>query len=195
MSLYSSLESPSLSSSPISSYILHLPLKSIFQRIPGLWLLSLFPFAVWGPIYAPYLFGFYYTILHLLFFLNNCRSAYGVYVAYNSAKIHSTTDWYQKFLDDTSSSHSSTAAATPSSDKSNSNSLKTDGDGIISYAHQHRPLHPAPLTHHHHHDLPFDHIVHVIILPNYKEDMGTLEDTLDVLASHSRALTQYKVYF
>ncbi|KAJ3306197.1 hypothetical protein HDU76_004883 [Blyttiomyces sp. JEL0837] len=43
------------------------------------------------------------------------------------------------------------------------------------------------------HDLPYDHIVHVIIVPNYKEDMETLCETLDILASHSRAMTQYKI--
>ncbi|KAJ3410902.1 hypothetical protein HDV05_003033 [Chytridiales sp. JEL 0842] len=43
------------------------------------------------------------------------------------------------------------------------------------------------------HDLPYDHLVHVIILPNYKEEVDTLCETLDVLASHERALTQYKV--
>ena len=34
---------------------------------------------------------------------------------------------------------------------------------------------------------------HIIILPNYKEGMDTLCETLDVLASHSRALSQYQV--
>jgi hypothetical protein len=43
------------------------------------------------------------------------------------------------------------------------------------------------------HDLPFDSVSHVIVLPNYKEEMETLCETLDVLASHTRALTQYKV--
>lgn len=43
------------------------------------------------------------------------------------------------------------------------------------------------------HDLPFDMVDHIIILPNYKEEMDTLCETLDVLASHSMALTQYKV--
>ena len=43
------------------------------------------------------------------------------------------------------------------------------------------------------HDLPFDSIRHVIIIPQYKEDLGTMYDTLDVLASHPQALTHYKV--
>jgi hypothetical protein len=43
------------------------------------------------------------------------------------------------------------------------------------------------------HDLPFDTVLHVIIIPNYKEEMETLCETLDVLASHTKALTQYKI--
>ncbi|KAJ3320939.1 hypothetical protein HDV06_004717 [Boothiomyces sp. JEL0866] len=43
------------------------------------------------------------------------------------------------------------------------------------------------------HDLPFDAVRHVIIIPQYKEDMGTMYDTLDVLASHSMALSNYKI--
>ncbi|RKP00797.1 hypothetical protein CXG81DRAFT_12802 [Caulochytrium protostelioides] len=39
----------------------------------------------------------------------------------------------------------------------------------------------------------FDDVRHVILLPNYKEGMDTLCETLDVLASHSRAATAYHV--
>ncbi|KAL4914431.1 glycosyl transferase family group 2-domain-containing protein [Aspergillus aurantiobrunneus] len=39
-----------------------------------------------------------------------------------------------------------------------------------------------------------DEVTHAIILPNYNEDIGTLRATLDVLASHPRARTQYEVY-
>lgn len=38
-----------------------------------------------------------------------------------------------------------------------------------------------------------DLILHTIILPNYKEDMDTLKETLDVLASHSQAVSSYEV--
>ena len=42
---------------------------------------------------------------------------------------------------------------------------------------------------------PEDRVVHAIILPNYMEDLGTLRETLDVLASHRRARAQYEVRF
>ena len=43
------------------------------------------------------------------------------------------------------------------------------------------------------HDLPYDCVRHIIIIPQYKEDLGTMYDTLDVLASHPMAITHYKV--
>lgn len=36
-------------------------------------------------------------------------------------------------------------------------------------------------------------VIHAIILPNYKEDIDTLRTTLQVLASHPRASSQYEV--
>lgn len=38
-----------------------------------------------------------------------------------------------------------------------------------------------------------DPLVHAIILPNYKEDMDTLRETLEVLASHQLASSSYEV--
>ncbi|KAJ3043586.1 hypothetical protein HDV00_004687 [Rhizophlyctis rosea] len=133
--------------------VVKLPLKSWFQRVPGLWLVALLPFAVLGPVYAPAQFGIYYFILHMLFAINNCRSAYGMYVCYNNAKMYSVTDWLQKYCDETGT---------------------VDGNDTR-------------------HDLPYEHVTHIIILPNYKEDIDTLRETLDVLASHTRAVTQYRV--
>ncbi|KAJ3317636.1 hypothetical protein HDU76_001109, partial [Blyttiomyces sp. JEL0837] len=147
-----------MDSKTLQSLILQIPWKPIFQRLPGTWLLLLLPFAFLGPIHLPYLFAFYYTLLHTLFLLNNCRSAYGMYVAYHSAKLYSVTDWVGKYLEEVGHGH------------------EDGGDeGRVV------------------HDLPFDRVVHVIVLPNYKEEVDTLCETLDCLASHSRALTQYKI--
>lgn len=42
-------------------------------------------------------------------------------------------------------------------------------------------------------EAPEEELVHAIILPNYGEDLHTLETTLKVLASHPRAKRQYEV--
>lgn len=36
-------------------------------------------------------------------------------------------------------------------------------------------------------------VIHAVILPNYGEDLHTLKTTLNVLASHPRARSQYEV--
>jgi hypothetical protein len=43
------------------------------------------------------------------------------------------------------------------------------------------------------HDYDGLEVIHAIIVPNYCEDLHTLRTTLDVLASHPRARTQYEV--
>jgi len=44
-------------------------------------------------------------------------------------------------------------------------------------------------------DLATDRVIHAIVLPNYKEEMDTLRETLDVLASHPQARNCYDVSF
>jgi len=134
-------------------FLTSLPLKQIFQRLPGVWLLCLIPFAFLGPVHVPLVYAAYFVALHVLFLLNNLRTAYGVSYAYKMAKLSSVTDWARLFTEQTGTSHG----------------------GDLR------------------HDMPYDHILHTIIIPNYKENMDTLVETLDVLASHSRALSQYKI--
>lgn len=43
------------------------------------------------------------------------------------------------------------------------------------------------------HDIPFNAVKHIIIIPQYKEDLDTMYDTLDVLSSHEMAISHYKV--
>lgn len=42
-------------------------------------------------------------------------------------------------------------------------------------------------------DLSDDQVIHAIVIPNYKEEIDTLTETLDVLASHSQARCSYDV--
>ena len=131
------------------------PWGPLLQRLPGLLILFLIPFSLFGPLVTPLPFSLYLLFLHALFVANNLRSAWGVYSAYTNAVKTSTTNWLLKYTKDTGTS--------------NGSDLR--------------------------HDLPFDSISHILILPNYKESLETLQETLDVLASHQRALTQYRVGF
>ncbi|KAJ3201407.1 hypothetical protein HDU67_001363, partial [Dinochytrium kinnereticum] len=139
--------------SHLAEAITRVPWQSIFQRLPGVWLISVIIFGFIGPAFAPIAFGLYYVLLHVMFMASNMRTAWGANYVRKAAKEASYTDWVQKYCDVT---------------------------GVVD---GHDPRH----------DLPFEQVMHVIIVPNYKEDMDTLCETLDILASHSRAPTNYKV--
>ena len=57
---------------------INMPWKDIFQRLPGAWALTLIPFSLVGPVYAPVSFGAYYVFLHIMFMYTNMRLAYGM---------------------------------------------------------------------------------------------------------------------
>jgi hypothetical protein len=40
-----------------------------------------------------------------------------------------------------------------------------------------------------------DQVRHIIVIPNYKEEVELLLETLETLANHEMARTAYKVYF
>jgi hypothetical protein len=130
-----------------------IPWTAVLQRVPGLLVLFIIPWALIGPLATPVAFGVYYIFLHLMCLLSNLRSAYGIYAGYYSCLETSTTDFMAKYL------------------------LKTGARSALDESH----------------DLPIGTISHIIILPNYKETLETLCESLDVLASHSIALTQYRI--
>ncbi|KAG7137248.1 hypothetical protein HYQ45_005399 [Verticillium longisporum] len=43
-------------------------------------------------------------------------------------------------------------------------------------------------------DYVLGHVIHAIIIPNYKEEVDTLRETLEVLASHPQAVNSYDIY-
>ena len=107
-------------------------MRSLLQRLPGSYAIFFTLFLFIGPVYTPFFFSIFYTVLHLFFINNNFRTVWGIYTVYKSATL-------------------------PYSRKYSSN------------------------------------VQHVIIIPNYKESMDTLTETLDVLASHEQANLNYYV--
>ncbi|KAJ8322558.1 hypothetical protein BDV3_004132 [Batrachochytrium dendrobatidis] len=138
---------------PAASALGSIPLSAILQRLPGVWYIIFLIFVTFGPVYSPILFSFFYLVMHVFFIINNVRMALSARTMYLAAKLHSSTDWTEKYCQTTGAA----SAADPSR------------------------------------ELPLDDIMHVVIVPNYKEEMETLCETLEVLASHSHALTQYKI--
>lgn len=133
--------------------IARLPLHTILQRLPGVIYVAFIPFCIFGPIYMPVGFAFYYVLLHVLCLVNNLRTYWGARQGFKGSIKHSKTNWEQEFCTVTGASSTSDFR----------------------------------------HDLCFDQVKHVIIIPQYKEDLDTIFDTLDVLASHKKALSTYIV--
>ena len=110
----------------------HIPLKSLLQRLLGIYSLGFLLFTLVGPLAFPLSWAIFYTLLHCVFLVNNLRTAYGVYATHRAA------------------------------------AARTSREPLGSL------------------------INHMIIIPNYKESMETLTETLDILASHKNALAKYQ---
>ncbi|KAI9202182.1 glycosyl transferase family group 2-domain-containing protein [Polychytrium aggregatum] len=185
--------------------------KHVFQRLPGIWLICTLLISSIGPYFTPQLFVAIYLFLQVIFVLNGLRTAWAMIAIYFASVKHSKTDWYQKYLADapqspepaptpsptppllvladaqkpdstdlvdTSASVSSPCTALPEKDL-DSDASSSDGSAVTLVDSKRNSR--------------FYQVRHVIIIPNYKEDIGTLTETLDVLASHTIAKAQYKI--
>lgn len=117
--------------------------------------------------------------IHFVFIGNNWRAAWSVYTAFGRCKESAAKDWRLKFYDIRKSIDSASQEAIDfnvvleSGGEKHSRASSTFDEGR---------------------DLHFDDVAHCIILPNYKEDLGTLRETLSVLASHAWASRSYWVH-
>lgn len=150
------------------------PWKPVLQRALGMYSLFFLAAVLLGPFLAPVQFSFYYVALHCLFLVNNTRTAWAVVKTYYNCisplKNSSLATTHQASLEDEEnmvlkSSTKIPAHATNNGTKNTNTTLEAMQETLY----------------------------HMIILPNYKESMETLTETLDVLASHQNALVSYKV--
>ncbi|KAJ3193266.1 hypothetical protein HK101_005129 [Irineochytrium annulatum] len=146
-------QAPAPKPGSLASLVAKVPWQPIFQRLPGVWLIAVILFGLFGPAHVPYIFGAYFILLHVFLVGANLRSAWGVNHVRWAAKQTSYTDWLDLYCEKTGA---------------------LDGFDLR-------------------HDLPYCSVVHVIVIPNYKENLETMCETLDILASHPRASTNYKI--
>ncbi|KAJ3071854.1 hypothetical protein HDU98_004704 [Podochytrium sp. JEL0797] len=143
----------------------HNILRQILQRLPGVLVLLVFPYLMFMPYYFPALFSVYYGFLMAAFLLFSTRSALGVMSTVRSSWMHAKTDWVQKREHD---------VALKLKYLEGSAAWEEKGELQMEM-------------------LLVQDIFHVIVIPNYKESIETLTETLDVLASHELARSNYKV--
>ncbi|KAJ3024861.1 UNVERIFIED_CONTAM: hypothetical protein HDU68_007704 [Siphonaria sp. JEL0065] len=138
-------------------------LRHTFQRLSGLAVLLMMPFLMLAPYYAPTFFAFYYTVLMIAISIITFRTVVGIFVTTALSIRKAKTDWMLKREQDVDSL------------------LKLRGSDSKAEFGADDEL------------MTIQEVMHVIVVPNYKETLGTLTETLDVLASHALAKTNYKV--
>ncbi|KAL1902831.1 hypothetical protein Sste5346_000742 [Sporothrix stenoceras] len=129
------------------------------------------------------IFSWYCLLIHVLVFSFPLRACWAIWDLTTSLRKTARSRAVKDFKfghrrRDSSTSLSSSDTLTPSRASSSASSDAGDADTEFltdSEAEQGR-------------------VVHAIIIPNYKEEMDTLRETLDVLASHPMARSSYDVY-
>jgi hypothetical protein len=127
------------------------------------------------------LFAYYCLLIHVLVAMFPMRSCWAIWDITRSVRKMARS----KTLEDVKFSHrrrgssaslSSAETLTPTRDFSTSSSEAGDEPGYLIDS-----------------DIAVESVIHAIIVPNYKEEMDTLRETLEVLASHPQARDTYDV--
>lgn len=132
--------------------------------------------------YTTHVFAYYCLLIHFLTFLFPLRSCYAIFDITRNLKRTLKNKGLRDFKTsgerrNSSTSLSSAETLTPSQTCSSASSEAGDFD-----------LEPYTDV-----DDLNNIVTHAIIIPNYKEDVDTLRETLDVLASHPQARNSYDV--
>jgi len=129
------------------------------------------------------MFSYYCLLIHILVFIFPLRASWAIYTvtrrlhrARNDKTLKDVSLYRQRRA--SSSSLSSLNASCCSIDEGFNSS--SDGDSMDTDYTE------LGLS---------DGVIHAIIIPNYNEDIDTLRETLEVLASHPQASTAYDVSF
>ncbi len=129
------------------------------------------------------IFAYYCLLIHFLVFMFPLRSIWAVWDISSALKKAAQNKSLKDFKfahrrRGSSTSLSSSETLTSSKEVSSSSSSEA-GDSDNEYNADS--------------DIAPDRVIHAIIIPNYKEEMDTLRETLEVLASHPQARNSYDV--
>ncbi|KAL2270881.1 hypothetical protein VTJ83DRAFT_252 [Remersonia thermophila] len=130
------------------------------------------------------LFAWYCLFIHFLVFVFPLRSCWAVFSITRSLRQSQRSKALRELKfghrrRGSSTSLSSSETLTSSRDVSSTSSSEAGDLDIERYADG---------------DIALDRVIHAIVIPNYKEEVETLRETLEVLASHAQARNTYDVY-
>ncbi|KAH7328395.1 glycosyl transferase family group 2-domain-containing protein [Stachybotrys elegans] len=132
-----------------------------------------------------YVFAYYALFVHLLIFILPFRALWAVWDVTQAVKRATRTnplEDYKKLARRRLSSTSLSSAETLTSDQAPTTATTSEAGDVDLEMYTDSG------------DIMQNPIIHAIIIPNYKEEMDTLRETLDVLASHPLAQSSYDVY-
>jgi hypothetical protein len=152
-----------------------------YQQQDNLSASSSYP-AAKGAGYWTVIYAYYCLLIHFLVFMFPLRACWSIWDLTRSLKKTARSKTLRDFKfahrrRGSSTSLSSSETLTSSHGCSASSSEAGDLDAEL-YADA---------------DVAPDHVIHAIVIPNYKEEMDTLKETLEVLASHPQARNSYDV--
>jgi hypothetical protein len=133
---------------------------------------------IWVPIFA-----WYCLLIHFLVFMFPIRSLWSVWDITRSLKKTARSKTLKDFKfahRRRGSSTSLSSSETLTSSRDNSSSASSDAGDLDNEFYTDA-------------DNTQDSLVHAIVIPNYKEEMDTLRETLEVLACHPQARSTYDV--
>ncbi|KAH7358824.1 glycosyl transferase family group 2-domain-containing protein [Plectosphaerella cucumerina] len=136
-----------------------------------------------GEGYTAHVFAYYCLFIHVLTFIFPMRSCYAMFDITRSLKKvikNRTMRDFKVAPRRRNSSTSLSSAETLTSSHACSSASSEAGDIDLEPYTDADPLD--------------DTVIHAIIIPNYKEEVDTLRETLDVLASHPQARGCYDIY-
>ena len=137
-----------------------------------------------GPGIWTTVFAYYCLLIHLLVSLFPLRACWAIWDLTRSLRLVSRTKPAKEFKFSPGRRGSSTSL-------SSSETLISSRDGCSASSSEagdlDTELYMDPT------DTVPDNVIHAIVIPNYKEEVDTLRETLEVLASHSLARKTYDV--
>ena len=134
------------------------------------------------------IFAYYCLFIHFLVFIFPMRSCYSTLDLTRSLKKISRS----KSLRDFKLSHRRRGSSTSLSSSETLTSSRDGSAPTSSTSSEAGDIEPELYTDG---DSEGHRVVHAIVIPNYKEEVDTLRETLDVLASHPQARDTYDVSF
>ncbi|POR36376.1 Uncharacterized protein TPAR_03425 [Tolypocladium paradoxum] len=131
-------------------------------------------------------FAYYCLLIHVLVFLFPLRACWSVWDITKALK----RSVRSKALEDFKKINLRRRGSSTSI--SSSETLTSDSNGYSSNVSEASDVEPEMYTDAA--NVARDPVIHAIVIPNYKEEMDTLKETLEVLASHPQAHYSYDIY-